>query len=53
MNEITIKKRDEKGNFMMLVDHCFAIKGKGSVVTGTVLQGSTKPGDEVEFPLIQ
>ena len=37
----------------MLVDHCFPIKGKGSVVTGTVVEGAVKPGDEVEFPLIQ
>lgn len=53
LSEVTVKKRDDKGNFMMLVDHCFAIKGKGSVVTGTVLQGSAKAGDEVDFPLIQ
>jgi selenocysteine-specific elongation factor len=53
LNSITIPKRNDKGNLLMLVDHCFPIKGKGSVVTGTVVEGAVKPGDEVEFPLIQ
>ena len=50
---ITIPKRDEKGPFMMLIDHCFPIKGKGSVVTGTLTSGSVKPNDEIEFPMIK
>ncbi|KAL0278758.1 UNVERIFIED_CONTAM: hypothetical protein PYX00_000483 [Menopon gallinae] len=38
--------------FLFAVDHCFGIKGKGTVMTGTVLQGSVKINDEVEIPSI-
>ena len=31
-----------KGDFLMSVDHCFAIKGHGTVLTGTVLQVRTR-----------
>lgn len=30
--------RDVEGKFLMSVDHCFAVKGHGTVLTGTVLQ---------------
>lgn len=33
----------------MLVDHCFKIKGKGTILTGTVTEGKVKIGDEVEI----
>ena len=33
------------GPFVFAVDHCFPIKGQGTVMTGTVLQGSTKIGE--------
>lgn len=36
--------------FLFAFDHCFQIKGKGTVVTGTVLQGSVKLNDPIEFP---
>ena len=32
------RPRSEGGKFLMSVDHCFAIKGHGTVLTGTVLQ---------------
>ena len=32
--------REVHGPFLMAVDHCFAIKGQGTVLTGTVLQVS-------------
>jgi len=34
----------------MAVDHCFSIKGKGTVFTGTVTKGSFKIGQTVEIP---
>jgi selenocysteine-specific elongation factor len=37
-------------NFLFAVDHCFAVKGQGTVLTGTVLNGSCKVGDFVEIP---
>jgi len=50
----TIKKienhENEKGKFLFAVDHCFAVKGQGTVLTGTVLSGSCKVGDFVEIP---
>ncbi|KAL4495602.1 hypothetical protein ABPG72_014071 [Tetrahymena utriculariae] len=53
LSEIEIPQRQKDGPFFFLIDHCFPIKGKGSVVTGTVIQGQHKAGDEVEFPLIK
>jgi len=32
---------------MMLVDHCFKIMGKGTILTGTITEGVVKIGDEV------
>lgn len=34
------KPRPVDGKFLMSVDHCFAVKGHGTVLTGTVLQVS-------------
>jgi selenocysteine-specific elongation factor len=34
----------------MAVDHCFAIKGKGTVLTGTILQGKLVSENVVEIP---
>ena len=32
--------RKQGGPFLLAVDHCFAIRGQGTVLTGTVLAGS-------------
>ncbi|RKP07749.1 P-loop containing nucleoside triphosphate hydrolase protein [Thamnocephalis sphaerospora] len=37
------------GPFLFAVDHCFGIRGKGTVLTGTVLSGTVKIGDTVEI----
>lgn len=39
--------------FLFAVDHCFSIKGQGTICTGTVLQGRVKIGDDVEIPSIK
>ena len=39
--------------FFFSIDHCFPIKGKGTVVTGTVLSGSVKINDLVEIPQLR
>jgi selenocysteine-specific elongation factor len=54
-DHITIPKRGGRGGmaanpFHFAIDHCFPIKGKGTVVTGTVLHGSTKVQDTIYFP---
>ena len=36
--------------FYFAVDHCFPIKGQGTVLTGTCLSGTCAPGDIVEVP---
>ena len=51
LNDIDIPKRGkkyEKSDFLFSVDHWFAIKGQGTVMTGTVLKGSVGIGDTIE-----
>ena len=38
--------------FYFSIDHCFPIKGMGTVLTGTVLNGSTSVNDIIEFPTL-
>lgn len=38
----------EQRDFLMSVDHCFQVKGSGTVFTGTVLAGQVKIGDQIE-----
>src|SRR6266403_5677931 len=43
--------KDPKHYFRLPIDRAFAMKGFGSVVTGTLISGSVSTGDEVElFP---
>lgn len=42
--------RDTAGPFFFAIDHCFPIRGQGTVVTGTVLRGSCVVNDVVELP---
>ena len=34
-------------------DHCFSVKGQGTVLTGTVLQGRVEAGQTVELPALK
>uniref|UniRef100_A0A8C3X914 Selenocysteine-specific elongation factor n=1 Tax=Catagonus wagneri TaxID=51154 RepID=A0A8C3X914_9CETA len=52
-SQISIPMRDPSGPFLMSVDHCFSIKGQGTVMTGTVLSGSVSLGDSVEIPALK
>jgi selenocysteine-specific elongation factor len=45
-------RRSYNGPFYFSIDHCFPIKGMGTVMTGTVLNGSVKVNDMVEFPTL-
>ena len=38
------------GSFYFAIDHCFPIKGMGTVLTGTCLNGSIRVNDLIEFP---
>lgn len=39
-----------KEKMVMACDHCFNIKGKGTVLTGTLTHGKLSVGDEIELP---
>ncbi|XP_014669065.1 PREDICTED: selenocysteine-specific elongation factor-like [Priapulus caudatus] len=40
------------GPFVFAVDHCFAMRGQGTVMTGTVLRGAVATNDVVEIPAL-
>ena len=43
-----LPERQDRGVFWMPVDRAFTMKGFGTVVTGSVLSGQIKEGDEIE-----
>src|SRR5258708_20137977 len=46
-----VSGKDAQRNFSLPIDRAFAVKGFGSVVTGTLISGRVSPEDEVElFP---
>jgi selenocysteine-specific elongation factor len=38
------------GPFLFSVDHCFPVKGQGTVLTGTALSGRIRVGEPLELP---
>lgn len=40
-----VPQRNDEGPFLFAIDHCFSIKGQGTVMTGTILQGAVKLND--------
>ncbi|KPP60531.1 hypothetical protein Z043_121464, partial [Scleropages formosus] len=48
-----LPRRDPSGPLLMAIDHCFSIRGQGTVMTGTVLQGSLSLNDSVEIPALK
>ncbi|UYV70313.1 EEFSEC [Cordylochernes scorpioides] len=53
--EAYIPRRNPGGPLLVSVDHCFSIKGQGTVMTGTLLQGSLEvnQGDRVGICVTQ
>jgi len=49
---VKVPQRNRK-DFLYSVDHCFTIKGKGTILTGTVLQGTCKVNQIVELPALK
>ncbi|XP_076316455.1 eukaryotic translation elongation factor, selenocysteine-specific isoform X1 [Tachypleus tridentatus] len=45
-----VPHRKSDGPLLFSVDHCFSIKGQGTVMTGTVIQGSVSVNDTIEIP---
>lgn len=52
-NNVSLPNRQVKAPFYYAIDHCFAIKGHGTVLTGTVLNGSISVNQIIEIPHIQ
>ena len=50
VKHVTEQPETPSGPFKFAIDHCFAIRGQGTVLTGTVLSGAAKVGDSVELP---
>lgn len=48
-----LPQRDASGDLLMAVDHCFSIRGQGTVMTGTVLQGALSINDTLEIPTLK
>ncbi|KAM9859147.1 selenocysteine-specific elongation factor isoform 1-T2 [Aulostomus maculatus] len=48
-----LPQRDPGGDLLMAVDHCFSIRGQGTVMTGTILQGSLAINDTLEIPALK
>jgi selenocysteine-specific elongation factor len=42
--------RQTTGNVLCEIDHCFSIRGQGTVFTGTMIRGTLKVGDKIEIP---
>ena len=54
-SNITLPRRDTDisntiKSFHFAIDHCFPIKGKGTVLTGTVVSGRAQVNDIIYFP---
>jgi len=47
---LKIPDRNDAGNFYFAIDHCFLIKGQGTVITGTILNGSVSVNQTINFP---
>jgi selenocysteine-specific elongation factor len=53
MVEIPDRNKGSTKDFLFAIDHCFQIKGQGTVITGTVLAGRAKVGDVIELPALK
>ncbi|XP_014281953.1 selenocysteine-specific elongation factor isoform X2 [Halyomorpha halys] len=50
---ISVPCRSSTNPLVLAIDHCFSIKGKGTVITGTILQGKISLNDIIEIPGLQ
>ena len=46
------KNKDATAAFYFAIDHCFPMRGRGTVITGTCLSGSIAINDTIEFPTV-
>lgn len=50
--KLPVPKRVPTGAFYFAIDHCFPIRGRGTVLTGTCLSGSVSVNEMIEFPTL-
>jgi selenocysteine-specific elongation factor len=50
--KLPIPNRTSDGPFYFAVDHCFPMRGRGTILTGTCLSGQASVGDAIEFPAL-
>ncbi|KAM7346140.1 eukaryotic translation elongation factor, selenocysteine-specific [Cochliomyia hominivorax] len=48
-----LPERDVEKPLLMYIDHCFSIKGQGTICTGTIVQGCVNVNDNIELPIIK
>ncbi|XP_067634350.1 selenocysteine-specific elongation factor [Eurosta solidaginis] len=53
LQQLELPKRNKGAPFIMYTDHCFSIKGQGTICTGTIIQGSIAVNDLIEIPAIK
>jgi len=46
---VVVREATETGVFRLAIDRVFTVAGRGTVVTGSVLQGTVSPGDTLEL----
>ncbi|CAJ0592847.1 unnamed protein product [Cylicocyclus nassatus] len=46
-------QRENSGRLVIAVDHCFPVTGKGTVMTGTVIDGCLRVNQEIEIPVLK
>lgn len=52
LQSLTKPERTSNGIFRFSIDHCFPVKGQGTVLTGTVLSGHVSVDDMIELPML-
>ena len=54
LNSVNLSKKDDSSKeFIFSIDHCFQIKNKGTIITGTVIKGKIEVGQDIYFPELQ
>ncbi|KRZ04015.1 Selenocysteine-specific elongation factor [Trichinella zimbabwensis] len=52
VDQVYCPHRSAEGKFLFYVDHCFNVRGQGTVLTGTVISGSVGVKSVVEIPTL-
>ncbi|XP_061386348.1 selenocysteine-specific elongation factor [Musca vetustissima] len=52
-DNVFLPQRNRDLPFLMYVDHCFSIKGQGTICTGTIIQGCCNVNDTIDIPKIK